>query len=92
MKKLRCLLIFILAVCLSFAFAGDSSYKVTAKDQSNGNVMITLTRVDDPVFDEIVDVNGNVFVTLKNIIGVNKRTDRGLPAALSKNVNVYLNG
>jgi PKD repeat protein len=92
MKKLRCLLIFILAVCLSFVFAGDSSYEVKAKDQSNGNIMITLTRVDDPVFDEIVDVNGNVFVTLKNITGVNKRTDLGLPAALSKNVNVYLDG
>jgi PKD repeat protein len=92
MKKLRCLLIFILAVCLSFVFAGDSSYEVKAKDQSNGNIMITLTRVDDPIFDEIVDANGNVFVTLKNITGVNKRTDLGLPATLSKNVNVYLNG
>jgi PKD repeat protein len=92
MKKLSCLVVFILSVCVSFAFAGDSSYKVTAKDQSNGNIMVTLTRVDEPVFDEIVDVNGNVFVTLKNITGVNKRTDRGLPATLSKNINVYLDG
>jgi PKD repeat protein len=92
MKKTMCFVVFILAVCLSFVFAGDSSYKVTAKDQSNGNIMITLTRVDDPVFDEIVDANGNVFVTLKNITGVNKRTDIGLPATLSKNVNVYLDG
>jgi len=83
-------LVFILVVCLSFAFAGDSSYEVKANDQSNGNIVITLTRVDEPVFDEIVDVNGNVFVTLKNITGVNKRTDRGLPATLSKNLNVYL--
>jgi gingipain R len=52
--------------------------------------MVTLTRIDEPVFGEIVDVNGNVFVTLNNITGVNKRTDRGLPAALSKNINVYL--
>ena len=90
MKKLRCFFVFILTVCLSFAFAGDSSYEVIAKDQSNGNVVVALTRVDEPVFDEIVDVNGNVFVTLKNITGVNKRTDRGLPASLSKNINVYL--
>ncbi|MGD2090847.1 MAG: hypothetical protein PVH61_32035, partial [Candidatus Aminicenantes bacterium] len=90
MKKLRFFLVVILAVCLSFAFAGDSSYEVKAKDQSNGNVVITLTRIDEPIFGEIVDVNGNVFVTLKNITGVNKRTDRGLPATLSKNINVYL--
>ena len=82
MKKLRCSLVFILLVCVSFVFAGDSSYKLTAKDQSNGNVVITLTRVDEPVFGEIVDVNGNVFVTLKNMTGVIKRTDRGLPATL----------
>jgi len=92
MKKLSCFAVFILAVCLSFVLAGDSSYKVTAKDQANGNIVITLTRVDDPVFDEIIDVKGNVFVTLNNITGVNKRTDRGLPAALSKNINVYLDG
>ncbi len=90
MKKLSCLVVFMLAVCLAFVFAGESSYKVTAKDQSNGNIVITLTRVDDPVFDEIIDVKGNVFVTLNNINGVIKRTDQGLPATLSKNINVYL--
>ena len=90
MKKSSCFVVFILAVCLAFVYAGDSSYKVTAKDQSNGNIVITLTRVDDPVFDEIIDVKGNVFVTLNNITGVNKSTDKGLPAALSKNINVYL--
>ena len=32
MKELRCFVVFILAVCISFDFSGDSSYKVTAKD------------------------------------------------------------
>jgi PKD repeat protein len=92
MKRFKFLVVLLLSVCVSvsFALAGNSSYKAAAKDNSNGNIDITCERMDGPVLDEIVDVNGNVFVTLKNIIGVNKRTDSGLPATLSKNLSVYI--
>jgi uncharacterized repeat protein (TIGR02543 family) len=92
MKGFKFLAVFLLAVCLSvsFALAGDSSYKATAANNANGNIDITCERIDEPVLDEIVDINGNLFVTLTNIQGVIKRTDPGLPATLSKNLTVYI--
>jgi PKD repeat protein len=92
MRGFKFLAVFLLAVCLSvsFALAGDSSYKAAARNNANGNIDITCERIDEPRLDEIVDINGNLFVTLNNIQGVNKRTDPGLPATLSKNLTVYI--